>query len=257
MMTGRAKVVPENSGGGSDPAHINAQFLTAAAGDVTCRLRTAPLRVVPDRSRCAGVVLAASAGTGFTAAMLPAWLTASLTAHWPGPMPAGLARLQARVAADAAQIAARLRQDWQLYALLAPLALWFAVFLYKPMLGLRIAFKDYSLFLGLAGSPWIGLENFWSLLADDQFRRAIRNTLTISACSLLIAFPVPIALAVMFNEIIQGSQDVGGRRQSRRPDEQSGDPSASLQEIRRQSDLELEILAGCGKIISAQQNHDG
>ena len=70
-------------------------------------------------------------------------------------MPAGLARLQARVTAQAAQFAARLRQDWQLYALLAPLALWFAVFLYKPMLGLRIAFKDYSLFLGLSGSPWI------------------------------------------------------------------------------------------------------
>ena len=68
-----------------------------------------------------------------------------------------------------------LRRDWQLYALLAPLAIWFLVFLYKPMLGLRIAFKDYSLFLGLSGSPWIGFENFWSLLADDQFMRAIRK----------------------------------------------------------------------------------
>ena len=101
----------------------------------------------------------------------------------------------------AVEIRDRLRRDWQLYALLAPLALWFAIFLYKPMLGLRIAFKDYSLFLGLAGSPWIGFENFVSLFADDQFWRAFCNTLTISALSLLIAFPVPIVLALMFNEI--------------------------------------------------------
>ena len=147
MPTGRAKVVPENSGGGSDPAHINAPFLTAAAGDVTCRLRTAPLRVVPNCSRCAGVVLAASSGNGFTPVMLPVWLTESLIARWPWPLVGRLTGLRVRVTADAAaQFAARLRQDWQLYALQA---LWFAVFLYKPMLGLRIAFKDYSLFLYL------------------------------------------------------------------------------------------------------------
>ncbi len=105
------------------------------------------------------------------------------------------------VSVRAAAVAKRLRQDWQLYLLLAPLAIWFVVFLYKPMLGLRIAFKDYSLFLGLSGSPWIGFENFWSLLSDDQFLRAIRNTLAISSASLLIAFPAPIVLALMFNEI--------------------------------------------------------
>jgi putative aldouronate transport system permease protein len=94
-----------------------------------------------------------------------------------------------------------LRQNWQLYVLVAPLLIWFATFLYRPMLGIRIAFKDYSLFLGLANSPWIGFENFTALLSDDQFLRAVRNTLTISGYSLLLAFPMPIALALMFNEI--------------------------------------------------------
>jgi putative aldouronate transport system permease protein len=95
-------------------------------------------------------------------------------------------------------------QNWQLYVLVAPLLIWFAVFLYKPMLGVRIAFKDYSLFLGLAKSPWIGFENFVALFQDDQFLRAVRNTLTISLYSLLLAFPVPIMLALMFNEIQHG-----------------------------------------------------
>ena len=97
--------------------------------------------------------------------------------------------------------AALLRRDWQLYALLAPLVLWFAVFLYTPMWGLRIAFKDFSLFLGISKSPWIGLENFRALLGDSQFLRAVHNTLTISAYSLVFAFPMPIVLALMFNEI--------------------------------------------------------
>jgi putative aldouronate transport system permease protein len=80
-------------------------------------------------------------------------------------------------------LAREVRADWQLYLLLAPLLIWFAVFLYKPMWGLQIAFKDYSLFRGIAGSPWIGLENFLALFSDEQFLRAVRNTLTISIYS--------------------------------------------------------------------------
>ena len=98
-------------------------------------------------------------------------------------------------------IPARLSRDWQIYVLLAPLAIWFAVFLYMPMWGLRIAFKDFSLYLGIARSPWLGLENFAALWGDSQFLRAVRNTLTISAYSLLFAFPMPIILALMLNEI--------------------------------------------------------
>ncbi|MGQ3164816.1 MAG: sugar ABC transporter permease, partial [Agrobacterium sp.] len=36
-----------------------------------------------------------------------------------------------------------MRRDWQLYLLLAPMLIWFAVFLYKPMYGLVIAFQDF------------------------------------------------------------------------------------------------------------------
>lgn len=40
------------------------------------------------------------------------------------------------------------------------------------------------------------------MLASDQFARALRNTVLISLYSLLIAFPIPILLALMFNEIL-------------------------------------------------------
>jgi putative aldouronate transport system permease protein len=94
-----------------------------------------------------------------------------------------------------------LRRDWQLYLLLAPLLFWFALFLYKPMSGLVIAFQDFSIFRGISKSPWVGFENFIELFQNDMFVRAFWNTITISGLGLIFAFPVPIILALMFNEV--------------------------------------------------------
>ncbi|SFA95709.1 carbohydrate ABC transporter membrane protein 1, CUT1 family [Poseidonocella pacifica] len=94
------------------------------------------------------------------------------------------------------------KREWQLYLMLLPTIIWLLVFLYKPMYGLQIAFKDYSIFRGIEGSPWIGLEHFYSLFDNDQFIRALKNTIIISAYGLLFGFPVPIILALMFNEVL-------------------------------------------------------
>lgn len=98
-----------------------------------------------------------------------------------------------------------LKRDWQLYVMLAPTIIWFLVFLYKPMYGLQIAFKDYSIFRGVAGSPWVGWEHFQTLFGNDQFLRAIGNTVKISALNLLFGFPAPIILALMFNEVLHAT----------------------------------------------------
>ncbi|UTW10423.1 ABC transporter permease [Marinobacterium rhizophilum] len=94
-----------------------------------------------------------------------------------------------------------LRIDWQLYLLLTPMVIWFIVFLYTPMAGLQIAFKDFSLFKGIYGSAWVGFEHFQTLFNDELFLRSIGNTFLISLYSLLFAFPMPIILALMFNEL--------------------------------------------------------
>ncbi|PRY24243.1 carbohydrate ABC transporter membrane protein 1 (CUT1 family) [Aliiruegeria haliotis] len=100
------------------------------------------------------------------------------------------------------RIQMHLKQEWQIYAMLAPLVIWFLLFNYRPMYGLQIAFKDYSVFLGIEGSPWIGFEHFETLFQSDQFVRAFKNTIIISLLSLFIGFPMPIILALMFNEIL-------------------------------------------------------
>ena len=99
------------------------------------------------------------------------------------------------------RISEHLRNEWQLYVMLLPTIIWFIVFLYKPMYGLQIAFKDFSIFRGVADSPWVGLEHFQTLFGSDQFLRAVKNTVIISFLSLCFGFPMPIILALMFNEI--------------------------------------------------------
>lgn len=94
-----------------------------------------------------------------------------------------------------------LKRDWQLYLLLAPMVIWFALFLYKPMTGLQIAFKDFSIFRGIEASPWVGFAHFQTLFSNDLFLRSFWNTLIISSLGLIFAFPVPIMLALMFNEV--------------------------------------------------------
>ncbi len=94
-----------------------------------------------------------------------------------------------------------LRRDWMLYAMLAPALIWFLVFLYQPLWGLQIAFKQFSAFKGIEGSPWIGFGHFVTLFESDQFRSAIWNTMVISFYSLIIAAPIPILLALMINEV--------------------------------------------------------
>ncbi|MFK7860806.1 MAG: ABC transporter permease [Granulosicoccus sp.] len=100
------------------------------------------------------------------------------------------------------KIVDHLKREWQIYLMLLPTVIWLLVFLYKPMYGLQVAFKDYSVFRGVAGSPWIGFEHFETLFGNDQFIRAIKNTFAISFYTLLIGFPIPILLALMFNEVL-------------------------------------------------------
>ncbi len=107
-----------------------------------------------------------------------------------------------RAASRIQKVGDHLKREWQLYVMLIPTILWLVIFLYKPMYGLQIAFKDYSIFRGVAGSPWIGLEHFQTLFGNDQFLRALKNTIIISFYSLLFGFPMPILLALMFNEIL-------------------------------------------------------
>ncbi|ATP41672.1 sugar ABC transporter permease [Solibacillus sp. R5-41] len=94
-----------------------------------------------------------------------------------------------------------LRKNWELYLLLVPVILYFVVFHYYPLYGLQIAFKDFIATKGIADSPWVGLKHFERFYDSYYFWRLIKNTIGIGVFTLLVAFPVPIIIALLLNEV--------------------------------------------------------
>lgn len=76
-----------------------------------------------------------------------------------------------------------------MYLFIMPGFCYFLLFEYLPLVGNVIAFKDYSPFLGIRESPWVGLENFQALLTDPDVGLALRNTLVISFLSAAVLLP--------------------------------------------------------------------
>ncbi|MCD8076491.1 MAG: sugar ABC transporter permease [Lachnospiraceae bacterium] len=93
------------------------------------------------------------------------------------------------------------RRSMPLYLLMLPSIIIFLLFTYYPMYGVVIAFKDYSPALGIMGSPWVGLKHFKQFFNSYQFWPTIRNTLVISLYTILVTFPLPIALALLCNQM--------------------------------------------------------
>lgn len=89
----------------------------------------------------------------------------------------------------------------QLYLLALPMILFYIIFIYIPMYGIVIAFKDYSIVTGINASPWAGLDNVRDVFGNIFFQRAFVNTLIISLGKIILGFPVPIILALLLNEL--------------------------------------------------------
>lgn len=88
-----------------------------------------------------------------------------------------------------------------IYLMLLPVILYYAVFCYAPMGGVVIAFQNFKPALGIAKSQWVGIKHFVDFLTGPYAWRLIRNTLTINVMQILFAFPVPILVALLINEI--------------------------------------------------------
>ncbi|SFF16973.1 putative aldouronate transport system permease protein [Paenibacillus catalpae] len=95
-------------------------------------------------------------------------------------------------------------RNWELYLFITPALLYFLIFCYGPMYGIQIAFKNFIPTKGITGSPWIGFDHFVRFFHSYYFWDLLWNTLSISLYSLAVGFPIPIILALAFNEIRNG-----------------------------------------------------
>ncbi len=97
-------------------------------------------------------------------------------------------------------------KDWRLYLMLIPMLLVFLFWRYFPMYELLGSFKVSDEVLPVSDQLFSGFSYFKRLLVggDDlsaEFWRAMRNTFTLSFYGLCFGFPMPIILALFFNEI--------------------------------------------------------
>ena len=96
-----------------------------------------------------------------------------------------------------------MKQNGLLYLMLViPLAQYF-LFRYAPLSGLQVAFKEFSPFKGIAGSPWADpiFKYFGEVFGSAKFWHAVRNTVKLNLLDLVFGFPMPIILAIMVYEM--------------------------------------------------------
>lgn len=99
---------------------------------------------------------------------------------------------------------AHLKRYYWLYLFLIPGFVYIYLFKLRPIYGLQIAFKDYSIIKGIWESPWTdyhGFGHFVDLFRSIKFTDVFVNSITLSLLRLLFSFPMPILLALALNEI--------------------------------------------------------
>lgn len=97
-------------------------------------------------------------------------------------------------------------KDWRLYLMLIPMILVFLFWRYFPMYELLRCFKVADQVKPVSEQFFSGFSYFKRLLfsgdaLSTEFWRALRNTFLLSFYGLIFGFPVPVILALFFNEI--------------------------------------------------------
>lgn len=94
-----------------------------------------------------------------------------------------------------------LKRNYDLYLLLLIPVLYILIFSYGPMYGIIIAFKNYNPGDGIFGSPWVGLHHFKVFVESYNFKLILKNTIILNLYGLIAGFPIPIIVALLFNEV--------------------------------------------------------
>ena len=95
----------------------------------------------------------------------------------------------------------RFKKELPFHLMLLPAVIVVLIFKYIPMVGLSIAFQDYSPIFGMFEQTWCGLENFRYIFSMSTFPRVIYNTVFIALLKIIAGIIVPVTFALMLNEM--------------------------------------------------------
>ena len=88
-----------------------------------------------------------------------------------------------------------------LYLMAAPgLGLLF-IFSYMPMVGIVVAFKDYTIAGGIFGSPWVGFGNFRFFFISGKALLVTRNTVLYNTAFIVVNTVLNLLVAIVLSEI--------------------------------------------------------
>ncbi|MCL2866306.1 MAG: ABC transporter permease subunit [Clostridia bacterium] len=76
------------------------------------------------------------------------------------------------------------------------------IFSYFPMYGIIAAFQNFKITKGYAGSEWVGLKNFTDIFRNRDFVRVFGYTMQISVTRYILGLAIPVAFALMLNELM-------------------------------------------------------
>lgn len=99
------------------------------------------------------------------------------------------------------------RDDMELTCLALPTFLWFVAFSFLPMAGVLVAFKDFRISPGgfinsFFKSEWVGFKNFEFLFSTNEAFIILRNTILYNLTFMILDVVVPVAFALMLNELL-------------------------------------------------------
>lgn len=93
------------------------------------------------------------------------------------------------------------KKNYLLYLLLVPGFLILVLYKIGPVGAMVIAFQDFSSFLGIWGSEWVGFQNFVRIFQDPYIVTIVKNTIILAVLSVVVVFPIPIVFSLLLNEV--------------------------------------------------------
>ena len=94
-----------------------------------------------------------------------------------------------------------LKSQWPFWVLVMPGVLLLFAFVYMPMFGIVLAFKNFHIDRGIWGSQWVGFENFKFFFQNEYAWRATRNTVFLNALFISSAHLFAIFCAIALFEV--------------------------------------------------------
>jgi len=95
----------------------------------------------------------------------------------------------------------KLKREFPLHVMLIPGIIVILIYSYFPMVGIAFAFQKFIPVQGLFGSKWIGLDNFRYVMQMPDFWQVLWNTFYIASMKIIAGQIVPIAIALLLNEM--------------------------------------------------------